>query len=621
MDALRAAANCGNDAFFLQTLFDYLVIYFHGTAAISLTSTDSRIARSLSAEWWREKDSFDRSRTIEVKGDLAVKTVGAASTMPVTAQSPSSLLTLTISPLRKSQVDPSDRHFLRELLGVYSDQLDLAVPRYIEYFRTTNGETAKGVSVPQGLLDPVRNQLDALYADLNNSTILRPADPKIPVVPVFAVARHPSAKPREIDGFRKKLDYTPHMLLSNTQLECLAKPNESSLEEVRSVLEEPLRCGMALADSSLLSGTADIVEPSTARKSGHASTESGKLEEILYHKICQGDPYFFVPMHLGHTPWMTFFTVQDETSQSEWLRLYHFYRDVFPHIAGGISSSIHTAFRSALVESARQSKFLPEDKRSRKIREDWNALSRHFPLFKSVTLSEDGRQVSVTPFELEPSWRVRDPKVFAEEVRSELHKESSCTGIELATAIRQENHLHIQHGNRPETIDLAPPARRFDELNNFATYVTARLDSDIFRNKYTRGSKEKRGPGLYTILTEGKQEFEQQVFRRLAFLLIITKVMIEKPNKGQNSILGTALTKFLNLGNKGDQTQFLKVLFGGDDQFQQYYQGIQDCADSGFRKMELINMPYMPFVKGYAEQRIAARDAEDRVPKIHLKET
>jgi len=596
MDALRAAdCRCRIDAIFLQIFFDYLVIYFHGAIKATLSNGADAVC---SLHSWEEQNNQYFS-----KEGLVETTLGA--------------LKLSVCKFKKSQADTLDRPFLKLLLEIYADRLTAGLASYKITF-PRDEPAPKSDPVTGELLEPVRGQLDAIYQDITASKVLKHSGSQTKMVPLFAVARHPSVTPRHLANSKRALNYTPHLLLSEEQGRLLV--DQSHQTDARALLERELTSGISQADSPLLSGTADLMEPGGPRKSNQPP-EAKKLEVLLYAEMCGGLPYFFVPVHIGSTPWMSFFTVQSLTSQRDWLRLYHFYRDVFPYTAGAIAASVHTALLNALVKTALS--HCKEGQWNRDalslINREWAALLAHFPFFEAIRLdlSESMEPIlQVTPLN---GVRVRteDSTSFASRIKSDLTKKMLCAGINKNTAVIRKRGLHLEHGGKSEVLEMGAIetnsiriVKQFEitkkGLQDLLTEKQAMLPTDWTRY---RG---KRGNILCKLTGRAKDDIISEEDRMIAVLLLMAQGLVRA---NEPKLRGAVANNFLegvrdilgwsDAGTSGHLQSLLDARSNNKERHHLYTKFVMtfesiDPADPG--QCAELPLPYRPFVREYISE-------------------
>ena len=263
-----------------------------------------------------------------------------------------------------------------------------------------------------------------------------------------------------------------------------------------------------------------------------------------------------------------------------------------------MSSGIHTAYCSALVGTAQESVAENENKWvPSQINDRWSALASHFPLFERVTLSDDAKAVEVKPFASGPSWRVGDSRAFAEQVRSELCRESPCYGLQLDTAVLHKDNMHIGHGPNQEVIDIAKIKDRSSTLEKFYDHAKDCIESNIFVRSYEKGRRGKPNRAHFELLTEGKEEFQCRHCRGLAFFLIVAKAVDEFSSKDAVSIFGKYLNHLLHLESRGEQTMYMKRLLDDDQEFKKFFDIAKTLANRGFGDFSTIPLPFRPYVK------------------------
>jgi hypothetical protein len=370
-------------------------------------------------------------------------------------------------------------------LKTHSGRLWTSIPEYDKAYRSSTQRIARECNL-KDLLEPLRRQLDTAYRDIRESGILI-ADGQHPIAPVFAVARHPSISERTLntggtEPRKIKLPFTPHLLLSESQGELLESVSGDRL--ARTKVEETLKNNRSQADSPLLSGTTDLMERGGPRRSNGPAPA---LEKVLYEDMCKGSPYLFVPIHVGRIPWLCFFTVQGPGSQGQWLRTYHFYRDVLPHLIGTVTAGVYNSLAEALVSSA-IGKCAKGDWRPalKDINAEWKTLAAHFPFIKSIVLHAPEGEPCVVAESLDQNdyLRIENNVSFASRIQSDLTKKIKCGGVNSAGSFILGRRLFLEHNNEYVVINtdklVADGNQRWSEYEQAKEKVTAlvtRIDS------------------------------------------------------------------------------------------------------------------------------------------------
>jgi hypothetical protein len=224
-----------------------------------------------------------------------------------------------------------------------------------------------------------------------------------------------------------------------------------------------------------------------------------------------------------------------------------------------------------------------------------------------VTLSDDAKTVNVKPFDRGPSWRVGDSKSFAEQIRSELLKESVCHGLELETAVVVEDHLHLCHGSVPVSVDLPRVAQVSAVFLRFYEQVTELLASDVFHQHWAQGRRASPSDSHFDLLSKQQGEFQGEVFRGMAFFLVAAKAAEEASAERPNLIFGKCLSSLLHVKD-GQQTMYMKRLLGDNTEFKKFSEIAKALADTGCTDFTIVPFPYQPFVKRFVQERRQARE-------------
>lgn len=493
-DALRAAdCRVPDNAAFVQIFFDYLVLYFHGAicATLSLNEDSVPAIRSL--------HSLDNPHVIK-RPDASVSRDS---------------LKLELARLKKSPATVCENHdgtFLHFLLRQHYDRLRAGIkdyPQLRQHVEMGEESAPEILTADTDLLEPVRQQLDAIYSQLDNCDLFKSPPQIVPrpdhFLPLFAVARHPASRARKVKKTKTQLTYTPHLLLGNFHLDALATKRHSTCADIRTAIEQPLQSGRAAADSPLMSGTADFIPAGGSRTHGSPNKE---IEADLF-SMCQGGPLMFVPVHIGAIPWMAFFTVEPTGNGKsemggEWLRHYHFYRDVCPYLAGAVANGVHDAFANALVKEADKyggsSAHDPEH-----ISDVWRPLTDQFRLYKSVKLKGNGN-VEVTSLD-GPGWRVSNPKVLAKKIEEQLQRRRAVN-LSAENAVVCDGKLHVD-GFEPISMEQWLSEQQYAAVKEAVEKSLAPSD----------GSLNFESAPLYALNTLNE--------KRLAVLLLLTRCKIK----------------------------------------------------------------------------------------------
>jgi hypothetical protein len=208
-------------------------------------------------------------------------------------------------------------------------------------------------------LEPMRSVLDTALADFGESPFLN--NPEARCVKVFSVFRS------VIHGglrYQNSFNYTAGLVLSKSQRRLLSDQiilrgiSNVGDRDLLDVLETPLGDhSRSLADSVFCSGIVDfgrrVAQPDWDVAVGPDDEKRKVAEQLIYDLFGPERTVFYVPIHVGGTPWVAVFTPTHHDISAKnpnWDHNYRFYRDVI----GTIGDRIRSGARQVYLDLVRK---------------------------------------------------------------------------------------------------------------------------------------------------------------------------------------------------------------------------------------------------------------------------
>jgi hypothetical protein len=252
------------------------------------------------------------------------------------------------------------------------------------------------------MVDPMRTALDEALSDAIESPFLRTArsgnqGQSANVPDVFAALRTVPCSDLRYNG---SFNFTAGLLLSKSQREGIRK--RLNLAESDSSLDEMEQClglnSRSCADGLFCSGVVDF-----SSKAGRPGWDVAgdapdkrrvEVEKLVYRQLWRSEQasLFYVPIHVGGTPWLALFTHSSEDpheDEASWRHNYRFYRDVIPTLAHRIRTSAKEAYLQKLTKKFTESLKpwnIEKHAVAQNISRTWARLAQAYP-FPLVELS------------------------------------------------------------------------------------------------------------------------------------------------------------------------------------------------------------------------------------------
>lgn len=353
---------------------------------------------------------------------------------------------------------------------------------------------------------------------------------------VFAVVRSCPTASRRYKGV---FDYTAGLLLlskmksvletwcANT---CLCELKDycgncplvfSSADECLNALEYPLGSNSrSVSDLAFSSGIVDFgrqarEEEWDASVAGDPFDEQRRtIEKCVYPN---GWRLFYIPIHVGGTPWLALFTFtpQDPASnQTAWHHNYSFYRDLAQKAAALIRQEAHDAYANLLSKhfvKHMESWITPMDTILSRINHDAQKLAQVYP-FPMAKFTEDrqspnsvfvpGRGIVTVSFKSNPfftrqvSWHLGDDQAILRQCREAI---GDFTRIEQSieiNAVAQSSHLlkiplrvldSIASSTTGDKFHaLHRQIRKILDLHDVASALMSETKREMFRTQYRK---------------------------------------------------------------------------------------------------------------------------------------
>lgn len=393
-------------------------------------------------------------------------------------------------------------------------------------------------------LEPVRKALDDVFSDAVKSealTIRQDGFAYPNIFPVFRTCTSAALRYKDcysytaglflLSNMKKQI----HALYSSSERnggsvrrKLLAKGIESA-DECIAALEQPLGSGSrSVADLVFASGTVDI-----GRRPGESAIDFALGDDELEKRRrtaeeCIYPPQrslFYLPIHVGGTPWMSLFTLTPKNpskQQEDWHHNYSFYRDLAQKAASLIRHKAHEAYEEltaqAVVDSMKPHLWTPQkhvETANRSLKE----LAQVYPfrMLRLSTRSEQstelyvpGRGVFGASFVRNPffprhvPWKIGNTDAILEKCKGEIrHFTQDERAVEL-NATAQASHflkaplktLYTMASTAPESIasKLQEQTRKILNLHRVAASLCggyANKKRESFRHEFSnRGRVE-----------------------------------------------------------------------------------------------------------------------------------
>lgn len=331
------------------------------------------------------------------------------------------------------------------------------------------------------LLDPFRVALDDVFADSFRSDQLKIRKGSLQYPNVFAVVRTCPTSSRRYNGM---FDYTAGLLLLSEMKSALRQwcahtcaheldgyhgqcpLHFSNADQCLTAFEQPLGLhSRSVSDLVFSSGIVDFGRQASEEKwdvsvAGDDLDEQRRaIEQCVYPS---GWRLFYIPVHVGGTPWLALFTFTPQDPASDpgaWHHNYSFYRDLAQKAAALIRQEAHDAYAGLLAKHLvknMESWVTPMATMVSHINQDAQRLSQVYP-FPLVSLAEGqqapndifipGRGVVTLNFNPNPffqrqvSWNLGDEQAILRRCRDAI---GDFTRIEQSieiNAVAQSSHL------------------------------------------------------------------------------------------------------------------------------------------------------------------------------------
>lgn len=360
----------------------------------------------------------------------------------------------------------------------------------------------------KALLDPFRVALDAIFAPSLHSDRLKISKDSLKYPNIFAVIRTcPTAESR----YNGIFDYTAGLVLLTEMKDALRKWCETSClhksegppgtgtgslnlhdaDQFISALEQPLGLhSRSVSDLVFSSGIVDFGRQ--AREKGWDASVQGdnpdaQRRNVEKHIYPEGGRLFYIPIHVGGTPWLSLFTFTPKDPASDlaaWHHNYSFYRDLTQKAAALIRQEAHDVYADLLAKHIvihMKSWVTPFATIVSEINHDTQKLAQVYP-FPLLTITEGqhpsscifvpGRGYITLSFSTNPffhrqvSWKVFNEQVILDQCREAVGDFTNREHGITVNTVAQTSHL------------LKGPLRVLDSI---ASTSTSTADSNMRR--------------------------------------------------------------------------------------------------------------------------------------------